>query len=97
MNFIHWLNHALGNDYGLRYGQFSFYNMWSGIGGAAPDILLIIGLVTWYIHRTCHIHRCWRPARHQVGTFRVCRRHHPGLDGKVTIQHVADAHEQAGR
>jgi hypothetical protein len=97
MAFWHWLSHVTGCDYGLPYGHFTWYNFYSGVGGAAPDILLLIGLVTWYAHRTCHVHRCWRPAKHQAGIFRVCRHHHPAVNGRVTPQHIADAHEQSLR
>jgi hypothetical protein len=94
--FWHWLNHVMGNDYGQPYGSFSFYNLWSGIAGALPDILLITGLAAWYVHRTCHVNHCYRPGRHEVaGTpFKCCRKHHPAIDGKVTAQVVASAHAE---
>lgn len=50
------------------------YQFWSGIGSGSPIIAFIIAA---YMHRNCHVRRCWRighldPANHHP----ACRRHH---------------------
>jgi len=99
MIIIHWLNHIMGSDYGLPYGHFAWYNLWSGFMGAVPDILLITGFWAWYASRNCHVHRCWRVGLHAVDgiPYRTCRRHHPVMNGRVTAQDIADMHQAARR
>lgn len=83
-----WLISGARNESGTLYG------LWSGLGGALPDIMLPIALAGWYWHHTCHVSRCWRPGRHAVdGTaYRACRRHHPGgLPKRVTAAHLRRA------
>lgn len=92
------LFHFLGVDYGLPYGHFNFYNLWSGFGGALPDVLILTALAGWLYHNNCHQHRCWRIGRHPVGDtgLRVCRRHHPvlGRHERLTAGKIAELHQQ---
>lgn len=101
MAWWHWLIHVAGIDYGLPYGTWSWYNAYSGIGGALPDVLMVTGLVAWYWHRTCHRRRCWRPGRHDFTdqatglTWRLCARDHPDHPGHpLTVHHIARIHER---
>jgi hypothetical protein len=76
----------------------AWYGLWSGLGGALPDVMIAAALWAWYWHHTCHVSRCPRFARHPVpGThWKTCHRHHPLLSGRITAQHIADAHKSAG-
>jgi len=96
---LHWVIHVLGVDYGQRYGTWNFYNFWSGIGGALPDVLLLTAFCAWYRSNNCHVHRCWRLGKHPVGVqvVVVCRRHHPGLNGRITAADVEQLHQEASR
>lgn len=82
---LHWLSHVTGCDYGLPYGHFAWYNLWSGFaGGVRVFEWVIIGAVLYY-HQTCH-HSPWclRWGKYPAagGLFRLCRHHHPDLDGQ---------------
>lgn len=90
-----WICHALGFDYGLPYGHLGLYNMWSGFGSDVGEVVIIGGLASMFRKHNCHVHGCWRIARHPVeGTsYVVCRRHHPA--GPPTHQDVVDAHAAA--
>jgi hypothetical protein len=84
---------------GARNEATAAYGLWSGVGGALPDVCLLTAVAAWYWHRTCHVSRCWRPGRHAVeGTpYRACRRHHPGgLPRRITAEHLADARRGEG-
>jgi hypothetical protein len=76
----------------------AWYGLWSGFGGALPDVLILTALAGWLYHNNCHQHRCWRVGRHPVGDtgIRVCRRHHPvlGARGKLTRDAIAEIREQ---
>lgn len=76
---------------GLDNGSGQIYLFWSGVGADLGELAIVGGLLSIYRRHTCHVHRCWRMARHNVtGTgYVVCRRHHPVLDGPVTADHVA--------
>jgi hypothetical protein len=82
---LHWLAHVTGCDYGLPYGRFSWYNLYSGFGGSVPDIMIPLSLIAWWYHRTCHDSPwCLRWGRYPAagGMFYVCRHHHPDLLGR---------------
>jgi len=73
--------HFLGIDAGLPYGDWSFYNFWSGVAGSFAVNLITFSAVLWW-HSTCHYSwHCLRPGRHPAagGTFRLCWRHHPDM------------------
>jgi hypothetical protein len=83
--FLHWLCHVTGCDYGLSYGHFGWYNLWSGFAGGVRvfEWGALGGLV--YYHHTCHDSPgCLRWGRYPAagGLFRLCARHHPDLQGK---------------
>lgn len=66
---------------GARDESGTAYGLWSGFGGAVPDVMILAAMIGWYKHQNCHQHRCWRIGRHKVGDtgIVVCRRHHPVL------------------
>lgn len=70
------------------------YNFWSGFGSDVGEVTLIGAVIATARHKNCHVHRCWRLGRHPVadGLYRVCARHHPGLDGQVTADTINHAH-----
>ena len=75
------------------------YQFWSGIASDLGEITLVTGLAGLYWHRTCHVGRCWRPAKHEVvGTpYKVCRKHHPAVPDRVTAEHIVDARDHVRR
>jgi hypothetical protein len=82
---------------GARDEGGAWYGLWSGFGGAIPDVALLAAVAGWYWHHTCHVSACWRPGRHAVdGTaYRTCRRHHPGaLPRRVTARHIEQSARQ---
>lgn len=84
---LHWLAHFFGTD----NLSGSYYGFWSGIGSDIAELSLFGALVAHYRAKTCHVDRCWRIGRHDVGDYRVCRRHHPTISGTTTPQDVAEA------
>lgn len=79
-----WLLHFLGIDTTTSIpGRF-----WPGFGSDLGEVAIIGGLASIYQHHRCHVHHCWRLARHPVaGTPHVvCRRHHP--DGPLLARHL---------
>ena len=68
----------------------SGYQFWSGIGSDLSEITLLAMAAGLYKAHNCHVHRCWRLARHPVdGTaYKVCRKHHP--NGHVTAEQVRE-------
>lgn len=91
-----WLAHLFFAVTGARNEAGWVYGLWSGFGGALPDIMIVTAACGWWWARTCHVHRCWRIGRHPVeGTpYRACRRHHPS-GGKLTHGQLLDAHRRA--
>lgn len=87
----HWLAHL----FGLDNGSGGLYLFWSGIGGDVSQVAVLLGLVGMWRKHNCHVHRCWRLARHPVaGTgWVVCRRHHP--TDPPSAADVLSAHERA--
>ena len=81
----HWLMLLTGadNESGTIYG------LWSGFGSDLGEVTIIGGMIALYRRHTCHIHRCWRLAKHPVdGTgYMVCRKHHP--EGHLTAASLA--------
>lgn len=93
-----WLTHWIFTVLGNRNEAGAWYGLWSGFGGALPDILILTALIGWTRHNNCNQHRCWRLGRHPVGDsgVRVCRRHHPvlGRRGKLTADKIAGLHRE---
>lgn len=89
-----WIAHAFFWLTGARDEAGAAYGLWSGFGGALPDVMIFTAAVAWYWHRTCHVKRCPRLGRHPVkGTsFVVCARHSP--TGAPTHQDILDAHRE---
>jgi hypothetical protein len=89
----HWLEAVSG----ARDEAGAWYGLWSGLGGALPDLALLAAVLGFAWHRNCHVHRCWRLGRHHVdGTpFVVCRKHHPAMPAQVSAEDIAEAHKAA--
>lgn len=88
-----WLPHWMGLDNGAS----PWYLFHSGIGANLGEYAIALGVLALVRKHNCHVHRCWRLARHPVGgtPFVTCRRHHP--DGHLTAGAVAAAAREAGR
>lgn len=93
---LHLLAHVLGFDYGLPYGNFSWYNMWSGVGGSF--LVSLIGFaVVWWLHQTCsYSWRCFRKGRHEAagGTFQLCWKHHPDMGVRPHHELIHQLHSE---
>jgi hypothetical protein len=79
---------------GSRDEAGGYYGLWSGFGGALPDVLIFTAMAGWYWHRTCHVQHCWRPGRHQVDGSSWCGRHHIGARQKLAA--TGSAHDLGG-
>jgi hypothetical protein len=93
-----WIAHLFFAVTGARDESGTAYGLLSGAGGALPDVLMLTAIGGWYLHRTCHVSRCWRAGRHPVGTtgVKTCRRHHPELrhHRRLTAERIARLHER---
>jgi hypothetical protein len=94
----HWLVHVTGCDYGLPYGHFAWYNLYSGFAASYPYVVIPGAALFWY-HHSCHDRRwCLRWAKHPdaTGMFKYCRHHHPDLAGqKLTREFRHRLHHEA--
>jgi hypothetical protein len=83
---LHWT--GADDTSGLQYG------FWSGFGSDLMELALI-GYIWQALN--CHASRCYRLGLHHVqGTpYRVCRKHHPVLKGKVSWELIHLAHHKA--
>lgn len=93
IHIIRIIDHILGLD----NVSGMWYAFWSGFFG---DVGILGACVIWpYIYwkkHNCHVSRCIWWAKFPVdGTpYAVCKRHHPDVpNGKVTHQHILDAHQ----
>lgn len=96
MGWLHWLMVHLSQETGTSNAASRAYDFWSGFGSDIGEITLVAGVAAYWRKHNCHQHRCWRLSRHPVGdgTFVVCRRHHPDIQGKkTTAADIAAAHE----
>jgi hypothetical protein len=80
---------------GSRNEAGGYYGLWSGFGGALPDVLIFTAMAGWYWHKTCHISRCWRPGRHLVDGSPWCGRHHIAARQKLAA--TGSAHDLGGQ
>lgn len=88
--------HAIAHFFGLDNLSGPEYGWWSGAGSDLSELALVGALIGGYRHVTCHQRWCGRLAKHQVGPYRVCRRHHPGINNKApSAAEIADAHQEA--
>lgn len=71
--------HTLLDWMGLTDASGKPYLFWSGIGADLSEFAVVGGVFAAYRKHNCHVHRCWRLARHPVADTQwiVCRRHHP--------------------
>lgn len=55
------------------------------VSGPLADITLLGGALAIYRKHNCHIHGCWRMARHPVkGTpYVTCAKHHPDVPREI--------------
>lgn len=99
----HWLVHTGGIDNGFRYGTWNWYNFWSGLAGS-----FLVALTVWffgfYVHRTCHVWWCPRPARYDWAdprrgvVYKLCRHCHPLHDGsRLTRRNISNMAEGSQR
>lgn len=99
---MHWLTSWVFAVLGSRDESGAWYGLWSGFGGALPDVLILAAMAGWYWRHTCHVRRCWRVGRHPAagGAVHLCRRHHPDLAGRTltaeTVRRLHHDHQQAG-
>lgn len=94
-----WWSH-LRNEFFILLGNRdeagAWYGLWSGFGGALPDVLILTGMIAWYRKQNCEVRRCPWLARHQTAAgHHVCRGHSP--HGAPSHQDVLDAHAAAQR
>lgn len=88
LHIWHWIVHIMGVDYGVSFGVWIWYNMWSGIGGSflATILGVWIGMaLVWWRAFSCHrAWWCFRHGRYEMagGTYKMCHKHHPDMDGK---------------
>lgn len=88
--------HALAHFFGLTNASGGPYLFWSGVGSDISELAFVGAFIGAYRHVTCHQRWCGRLAKHQVGPFRVCRKHHPGIDDRApTAEDIAAAHQEA--
>lgn len=82
-----WLAHVLGLD----DASGGWYLWWSGTGSDLGEVAIAGAVLATVRRHNCHVHRCWRIARHPVaGTGHVvCRHHHP--DGAPTAADIGEA------
>jgi hypothetical protein len=69
---------------GSRNETGGWYGFHSGAGGALYMQLLPVAIL-FYCHHTCHDSwKCLRWGKYEAagGMFRLCRHHHPDLDGE---------------
>jgi hypothetical protein len=94
---LHLLTGWIFTILGSRDEGGAWYGLWSGFGGALPDVLIATALAGWLWHQNCHVHHCWRIGRHPVGgtPYRACRRHHPA-GGRLTHEQLLDAARRPG-
>ena len=75
----------------------TWYGFWSGFGGAIPDFLIIVTLISVYRHHNCHVKGCPRLGKPVDGTpYLACPIHHPSHAGdtrSVTEEVIALAHK----
>lgn len=97
------LYHPLGICTGTRkmIEECRSYNFWSGSGSDISEITLAFAVLSiaigGYRKVNCHHYRCWRIGRFHAGHYVVCHKHHPEVpdDGKITQEHINDAHTAA--
>lgn len=53
------------------------YGFWSGFGGSIPDFLIVGSLITFFMHRNCHVKGCLRLGHTDPKHgFPACKKHH---------------------
>jgi hypothetical protein len=81
---------------GSRNESGGWYGFHSGVGGSLYLSLVPAAFLVWY-HRTCHASPlCLRWGKYEAagGVFRLCRRHHPDMEGQRPHQDmVREMHE----
>lgn len=89
IDFCNWL----GSIFGITNVSGPQYAFWSGVGSDIGELTLISAVVVFYRHHTCHVHHCWRLAKHpheQDGTaYMMCRKHHPKAD-KIRAEDIQE-------
>ena len=90
------MGHVIMHLLGLDSASGPAYLFWSGVAGSFLVNLATFALV-FYVHHTCHDSpRCLRWGKYPAagGVFRLCRRHHPDLQGaRPRREHIRFLHE----
>jgi hypothetical protein len=78
------------------------YQLWSGIIPSLVVLGAFGAIIRWARGHTCPVNGCWRGARYDAGTYRVCLKHHPVRDPAeriVTPEMISRAyyHDVQGR
>jgi hypothetical protein len=95
----HWIAHWWFTITGSRNEAGAMYGLWSGFGGALPDVMIPAALGGWWIHHTCHASpRCLRWGKYEAagGIFRLCHKHHPDLGGRPDTASITRLHSGGG-
>jgi hypothetical protein len=96
MHWLHALQHWLAIHTGTDNEPGPYYGFWSGFGSDIGEGAIIVGIIGVYRHHNCHVKRCARLAKHEYTmdgvTYRLCRKHHPSVDGTPTVERLEKHH-----
>jgi len=91
---LHWLSIHTGTS--VKPSPSVFYNFWSGFGSDLGEAAILVGMVHFARHANCGVKGCWQFSRHEYDMdgvkHKLCRKHHPHVDGPVTAAQVAAHH-----
>lgn len=86
-----WIERFTGasNTSGVAYG------MWSGFGSDLTEFLMLGGIIQIFRAHNCHVRGCWRVGKYQLGPYKVCKHHNPGIPkGDITYDHIVKEHKR---
>lgn len=96
---LHWL--AVHTGTYIPAGQYSeYYNFWSGFGSDLMYLSVVVGLIHAWLNSRCHDHACLKHGRYEFHdtinnvTYKVCKRHHPGVPAKPSHLHFKQLHKR---
>ena len=101
---LHWLAVKTGTY--IPAGQYSeYYNFWSGFGSDLMYFGVIAGLAHAWVNGRCHeggagFKGCRKHGHYEFHdsinnvTYKLCKKHHPGVPAKPTHHHFAKIHKQ---
>jgi hypothetical protein len=64
------------------------------VGSDFGELSLFGIFVILFRKLNCHAPGCWRIGLHKAadGTYVLCRKHHPDVPRKLTLEHIHQAH-----